>query len=363
MTFPNPPVDPTVNEEHSQGGKTWEWDGEKWNLKFNEQTIFTEEVNLKRDKSFIERLYQDTLETAIKPIIPNQESTNIALTEIIRNLDDGGATVIIQDTPPYYEDPYTGDPYGEFPDTGDLWVDSTNFDLYVWEGDAWVELGNSSQIANVIMSDTAPPNPEAGYLWFDTVSANLYVYTGAEWIETGAAGRISPSVYGSGGGDVDLTGYATEHYVDTEITTLENKISIVDTDQQQQINQNLIDIAGLQATDFATEEYVDTIADTQNGQISDLADDVAALKAGAGGSDGPDLTGYATKSYVDTQDATLRADIDKKIEDPTTENKQYVRKKGGWVELTTAINSDTIPANPVRGQIYLTKGNEIVIGI
>ena len=88
MTFPNPPADPTVNEEHSQGGKTWEWDGEKWNLKFNEQTVFTDEVNLKKDKSFVENLYQETLKTEVKPIIPNQESTNIALTEIIRKLDE-----------------------------------------------------------------------------------------------------------------------------------------------------------------------------------------------------------------------------------------------------------------------------------
>jgi hypothetical protein len=107
MTFPNPPADPTVNEEHSQGGKTWEWDGEKWNLKFNEQTIFTDEVILKRDKSFIENLYQDTLDTAVKPIIPDQESTNIALTEIIRD---------IQESELYAADPIKigeEDPYNE----------------------------------------------------------------------------------------------------------------------------------------------------------------------------------------------------------------------------------------------------------
>jgi hypothetical protein len=107
MTFPNPPADPTVNEEHSQGGKTWEWDGEKWNLKFNDQSIFTDEVNLKKDKSFIEDLYQDTLDTAVKPIIPDQESTNIALTEIIRD---------IQESELYAADPIKigeEDPYNE----------------------------------------------------------------------------------------------------------------------------------------------------------------------------------------------------------------------------------------------------------
>jgi hypothetical protein len=363
MTFPNPPADPTVNEEHSQGGKTWKWDGEKWNLKFNEQNIFTDEVFLQSDRSFIEDLYQDTLETSTKPLIPNQEGVNIALTEIIDNLKSDGANVIINDSPPGF-DPY--DPYGGYDDlqTGDLWVDSTNFDLYVWEGDAWVELGNSGNVANVIMSDTPLPNPEEGFLWFDTTNANLYVYTGTEWIETGAAGRISPSSYGLGGGSTDLTGYATEAYVDSEIISLDSKISTDVADLQRSIDQNAQDILDLQSSDFATESYVDDIVDVQNQQINDLADDVAALQAGGGGSggDAPDLSGYATKSYVDNADATLRADIDNKIDDPT-DNKQYVRKKGAWEELKTTTTVTTIPSSPVRGQIYLTNGNEIVIGV
>ena len=235
---------------------------------------------------------------------------------------------------------------------------------YVWEGDAWVELGDSGNVANVIMSDTPPLNPEAGFLWFDTTTANLYVYTGSEWIETGAAGRISPSSYGSGGGSTDLTGYATEAYVDSEITSLDSKISTDVADLQRSIDQNAQDILDLQSSDFATESYVDGIVDVQNQQINDLADDVATLQAGGGGSggDAPDLSGYATKSYVDNADATLRSDIDNKIDDPTG-NKQYVRKKGSWEELKTTTTVTTIPSSPVRGQIYLTSGNEIVIGV
>jgi len=348
------------------------------NLKSDDVEVFTPDVKLNDDESVVADLYQKVLETVTPPVLGNQESVNIAFTEIIDNLKTDGANVIIDDSPPGF-DPY--DPYGGYNDlqTGDLWVDSTNFDLYVWEGDAWVELGDSGNVANVIMSDTPPLNPEAGFLWFDTTTANLYVYTGTEWIETGAAGRISPSSYGSGGGSTDLTGYATEAYVDSEITSLDSKISTdVDSeitsldskistdvaDLQRSIDQNAQDILDLQSSDFATESYVDGIVDVQNQQINDLAEDVANLQAGGGGSggDAPDLSGYATKSYVDNADATLRSDIDNKIDDPTG-NKQYVRKKGSWEELKTTTTVTTIPSSPVRGQIYLTSGNEIVIGV
>ena len=355
------------------------------NLKSDDVEIRTPEVLLENDESIVADLYQRILETITPPALGTQESVNIAFTEIIDNLKSGGANVIIDDSPPGF-DPY--DPYGGYNDlqTGDLWVDSTNFDLYVWEGDAWVELGNSGNVANAIMSDTPPLNPEEGFLWFDTTNANLYVYTGTEWIETGAAGRISPSSYGSGGGSTDLTGYATEVYVDSEITSLEayvdseitslgayvdseitsldSKISTDVADLQRSIDQNAQDILDLQSSGFATESYVDDIVDVQNQQINDLADDVASLQAGGGGSggDAPDLSGYATKSYVDNADATLRSDIDNKIEDPA-DNKQYVRKKGSWEELKTTTTVTNIPSSPVRGQIYLTSGNEIVIGV
>ena len=348
------------------------------NLKSDDVEVSTPDVKLNDDESVVADLYQRVLETTTPPALGTQESVNIAFTEIIDNIKSDGANVIIDDSPPGF-DPY--DPYGGYNDlqTGDLWVDSTNFDLYVWEGDAWVELGDSGNVANVIMSDIPPLNPEAGFLWFDTTTANLYVYTGSEWIETGAAGRISPSSYSSGGGSTDLTGYATEAYVDSEITSLDSKISTdVDSeitsldskistdvaDLQRSIDQNAQDILDLQSSDFATESYVDGIVDVQNQQINDLADDVATLQAGGGGSggDAPDLSGYATKSYVDNADATLRSDIDNKIDDPTG-NKQYVRKKGSWEELKTTTTVTTIPSSPVRGQIYLTSGNEIVIGV
>ena len=374
INFPKPAVDGQLYPDLEAGdpplsnGTVYVYDANMgvWKITCSETVVTTPNVYLENDELAVGSLYQKVLETPTVPVIGDQETANIAFAEIIDNLKAGGATVIISDTPPGrdpYADPH--DPYGGYEglETGDLWVDSTNFDMYVWEGDAWVEVGNSGGIANAIVSDNPPLEPEAGFLWFNTTNANLYVYTGEEWVETGAAGRVSPAPFGSGSVDVDLSDYATIFYVDNKVSDLE----LVDRDQQRMINTNINDIANIYAADYATEDYVDSIVAVQNTQINEIADDVAALKAngggGSGGDSNVDLSSYATKTYVDTADAALRADIDKKIEDPSSENKQYVRKKGGWEEFSTAITTDNIPSNPVRGQIYLTAGNEIVIGV
>jgi hypothetical protein len=378
MSFPS--VNNQVGDTHDLAGRTWEWDGEKWVLQGGgdgaSTDVITEGVGLTDEFDEVADLYKEVVKDELTEYeLSNQRDTNISFVEIIRELKASGSHVLIADKAPYVDSYGNIDSYGNSVNTGDLWVDSTTFNLYVWEGDAWVEIGTSGGVANVIVSATPPDDPQIGFLWFDTTLANLYLYTGNEWIETGAAGRVSPAPYGSGGGSTDLTGYATEAYVDSEITSLEayvdseitsldSKISTDVADLQRSIDQNAQDILDLQSSDFATESYVDGIVDVQNQQINDLADDVAALQAGGGGSggDAPDLSGYATKSYVDNADATLRSDIDNKIEDPT-DNKQYVRKKGAWEELKTTTTVTNIPSSPVRGQIYLTSGNEIVIGV
>lgn len=115
----------------------------------------------------------------------------------------GGSQVILSPTEPYYIDAY-GNAVGDPVDTGTLWVDDTTFDMYVWEGDAWVQVSSSgSFVATCILSPTPPYLIDAygnetgqkvskGTLWVDSNTFNMYVWDGDAWAQV--------SGVGSGGG-------------------------------------------------------------------------------------------------------------------------------------------------------------------
>ena len=62
---------------------------------------------------------------------------------------------------------------------GQIWWDSGNSILKVYNGTIWKVLGNSTASA------TAPANPVAGDTWFDTANNQLKVYTGSYWLVVG----------------------------------------------------------------------------------------------------------------------------------------------------------------------------------
>jgi hypothetical protein len=112
--------------------------------------------------------------------------------------------------------------------------------------------GGGSGNVTVSVSPIVPGSPTNGNLWLNTETGILYVY-----INDGNSNQwIQPAVPTSGG-SADLTGYATETYVDTAIN-----------------NIPAVDLTGL-----ATETYVDT-----------AINNIPAV----------DLTGLATETYVDS---------------------------------------------------------------
>lgn len=88
--------------------------------------------------------------------------------------------------------------------------------------------------------------------------------------------------------EVDLTGYATESYVDTQITDVESKIppatDLSDYYTKSEVDDQVANVT-VDLTGYATETYVDTAIEN----IPDV-----------------DFTGYATETYVDTQIAVAQ---------------------------------------------------------
>ena len=63
------------------------------------------------------------------------------------------------------------------PAIGQLWYDTTNSKLRVWNGASWeISSGAATPAA------TAPTAPSAGDMWYNTNSEQLYVYNGTAWI-------------------------------------------------------------------------------------------------------------------------------------------------------------------------------------
>ena len=86
----------------------------------------------------------------------------------------------------------TSDTAPTSPNNGDLWLDTTNNDLFVYYEDTdssqWIELlSGGSGGASVATSDTAPTSPNDGDLWFDTTNSGLFIYyedsDSSQWIE------------------------------------------------------------------------------------------------------------------------------------------------------------------------------------
>jgi hypothetical protein len=58
---------------------------------------------------------------------------------------------------------------------GQLWYDSLNNQINVWNGTKWKPVGSSTN------SSTSPTNGNTGDTWFDTTNNQLYVYNGSAW--------------------------------------------------------------------------------------------------------------------------------------------------------------------------------------
>jgi hypothetical protein len=57
---------------------------------------------------------------------------------------------------------------------GQLWFNTSDESLYMWNGSVWDDIGNSS----LTVSPTAPALPQVGHLWYDTSANQLKIYVG-----------------------------------------------------------------------------------------------------------------------------------------------------------------------------------------
>ena len=77
------------------------------------------------------------------------------------------------------------------PLTGQLWWDSTNNLMKVYNGSSWKTISAAAAAA------TAPVGNIVGDLWFDTTNQQLNIWTGSAWLVVGPAYSSSQGLSGS----------------------------------------------------------------------------------------------------------------------------------------------------------------------
>lgn len=108
------------------------------------------------------------------------------------------------------------------PLTGQLWYDSTNLIMKVYNGSTWKTISAAAAAAS------APTGNVQGDLWYDTVNSQLNVWTGTAWLVVGPA--YSASEGKSGAFALTITDISSTTHTVTGIYAANTLVSIVSAD-------------------------------------------------------------------------------------------------------------------------------------
>jgi len=156
------------------------------------------------------------------------------------------------------------------PLNGQLWWDSNNKHLSVWQGTNWKVI-SSSQTGSI-----APASPVTGDFWWNTASSQFNVYNGTQWISIGPFLSVGAAVTSLQANSV--SDGTTTHYVGN--VTVNNKLSGVFSSDSTAfapaapvsgltiINPGLNLVAGLTALGNANVANLQTTAITATGNVS-----------------------------------------------------------------------------------------------
>ena len=67
---------------------------------------------------------------------------------------------------------------------GDLWYDTGNALLKIWDGSTWATVSGSGGGSSVVVASSAPSSPSNGDMWYNTTEGHLKVYLAAsvQWV-------------------------------------------------------------------------------------------------------------------------------------------------------------------------------------
>ena len=79
----------------------------------------------------------------------------------------------------------------EYPRDGQLWFDTRQGRLFIWEDGAWYQCNGADGLT--VVGEDAPEREVIGGLWYNTTNNNLYIYDGTTWSIVGGQAAVSTS--------------------------------------------------------------------------------------------------------------------------------------------------------------------------
>ena len=109
----------------------------------------------------------------------------------LRELGDAGSGEVPPGWKPEYDDEgnIIGGEWLEYPREGQLWFDTRQGRLFIWEDGAWYQCNGADGLT--VVGETAPEREVVGGMWYNTTNNNLYIYNGSSWTIIGGDAAVS----------------------------------------------------------------------------------------------------------------------------------------------------------------------------
>ena len=210
------------------------------------------------------------VDTAISNLIDGAPAALDTLNELAASInDDAGVYQTLIDTIANLTVTTYGDTAPNDPQPGELWFDTaTAGELLMWDGGSWIQL---TGVVGTPASGGGGAVDLSAYVTTTAMNTAIqnFIEVGDITVQTGAASGGGSLSYNNGqftfnpAVTTDLTGYATETYVDDSIATLTGGVTI-----PSDIN-DLTDADGLLNTDINELSDVDGLLNTDINELSD----------------------------------------------------------------------------------------------
>jgi hypothetical protein len=256
------------------------------------------------------------------------------------------------------------------PVTGQLWYDTTNSVLKVYNGDIWKPISSSAS------GTTEPTSRVLGDLWWDTANGQLRVFSGSAWVVIGPSFTTAAGTSGALVQTILDSGSASHVVVNFYISNTVVAILSKDAQFTPQTSIagfstirpgfNLISsstIAGAQFTgDVSNALTLQGVTASQFLRSDQNATTAYSITAGGGLTVGSDLTFNTTSgSEVAITNTTLNKDINFYVNSGSTLRAVRVVGSNASVFLGDSITSQVQTSGPARINGALTAASTLAV--
>ncbi len=149
---------------------------------------------------------------------------------------------------------------------GDFWInDSLNNATSIWDGLNWISIDNNPRRGNGAPNATLAPNPTAGDVYVDSTNGNIYAYDGTTWINSNTTVNANNGLLIDATNTIQLGGVLINPTtIQTDVTNTLAITGLEDGDTTQDdivtVNRTTGQLRKVSAANLLTEEVTELVA-------------------------------------------------------------------------------------------------------